>query len=161
MRPILREVVAERIETLEAVDGLAGKVQETVLEVVPEGSALKDLLSGTWLGHPLHPMLTDVVIGCWLSSALLDLIPGGKTAAASDRLVALGILAALPTAAAGFADFSDLGGRTRRVATVHAAANVGALALMSLSLAGPATAPAKALEARVKAGRIEVRAASR
>jgi hypothetical protein len=25
--------------------------------------ALRDFLHGTWLGHPLHPLLTDVPIG--------------------------------------------------------------------------------------------------
>ena len=47
--------------------------------IVPQESALKDLLSGTWLGRPLHPMLTDVVIGVWTSASVLDIL-GGKRA---------------------------------------------------------------------------------
>ena len=30
---------------------------------MPQGTPAKDLLSGTWLGHALHPALTDVLIG--------------------------------------------------------------------------------------------------
>ncbi len=33
---------------------------------------LKQAISGTWLGHPVHPPLTDVVIGSFLSASLLD-----------------------------------------------------------------------------------------
>jgi nitrite reductase/ring-hydroxylating ferredoxin subunit/uncharacterized membrane protein len=90
---------------------------------------VKDLLSGTWLGHPLHPVLTDVVVGAWTSSFLLDLIPGRRTRKASNRLVDVGILAAVPTALAGLSDWTDTWGRTRRVGLVHAGANVVALYL--------------------------------
>jgi nitrite reductase/ring-hydroxylating ferredoxin subunit len=90
---------------------------------------VKDLLSGTWLGHPLHPVLTDVVVGAWTSSFLLDLVPGRRTRKASDRLVDIGILAAVPTALTGLSDWADVWGRTRRVGLVHASANVVALYL--------------------------------
>ena len=69
---------------------------------------VKDLLSRTWLGHPLHPVLTDVVLGAWTSSFLLDLVPGRRTRTASDRLVDIGILAAVPTALAGLSDWADV-----------------------------------------------------
>ena len=26
----------------------------------------RTLLNGTWLGHPLHPAITDIPIGAWL-----------------------------------------------------------------------------------------------
>jgi hypothetical protein len=37
---------------------------------------VRNLLSGTDLGHPLHPMLTDLPIGAWVMSALLDAAGG-------------------------------------------------------------------------------------
>ena len=83
-------------------------------EVVPHGPA-KDLLSGTWLGHPLHPMLTDLPIGFWTSAMAVDFLAGQKGHKAADRLVALGVLSALPTAAAGLADWSDTMGEERRL----------------------------------------------
>jgi nitrite reductase/ring-hydroxylating ferredoxin subunit len=126
MRPVLREL-AERIEGIKQLDGAGKAVKSVVDRYIPEGSEVKDLLAGTWLGHPLHPVLTDVVVGAWTSSFMLDMIPGRKTRKASDRLVDIGILAALPTAAAGLADWTDTWGRTRRVGLVHASANVLAL----------------------------------
>jgi nitrite reductase/ring-hydroxylating ferredoxin subunit len=128
VRPVLREL-AQRIETIEQLDGPAKAIKSLVDRYVPQRSELKDLLSGTWLGHPLHPPLTDVVVGAWTSSFLLDLIPGRRTRKASDRLVDIGILAALPTALAGLSDWSDVRGRRRRVGLAHAGANVFALYL--------------------------------
>src|SRR5205823_9085777 len=74
MRPLARESVAEQIEHLQALDQVAEPLQEAVRTLVPQESQLKDLLSGTWLGHPLHPPLTDVVVGAWTSALLLDLV---------------------------------------------------------------------------------------
>jgi nitrite reductase/ring-hydroxylating ferredoxin subunit len=126
MTPVLREL-AERIEGIQQLDGLAKPLKSVVDRYVPQRSELKDLLSGTWLGHPLHPLLTDVVVGAWTSSFLLDLIPGRQTRKASDRLIDAGILAALPTALSGLSDWTDVYGRTRRVGLVHACANLLAL----------------------------------
>jgi nitrite reductase/ring-hydroxylating ferredoxin subunit/uncharacterized membrane protein len=133
MEPVGREAVAERIERFEALDAVAEPLQSGVRSVVPQESPLKDLLSGTWLGHPVHPPLTDVVVGTWTSALLLDLLGGKRGRQAADRLVGAGILAALPTAAAGLSDWAELRGGTRRVGTVHATGNVSALVLHTLS----------------------------
>lgn len=101
--------------------------------MLPAGAA-KDALSGRWLGHPLHPMLTDVPIGAWTSSLLLDALGGRQSRGAADRLIAIGIVAAVPTAASGIADWGDTQARERRVGIVHAAANTIALSLFSASL---------------------------
>ena len=118
----MRERVAEPIEQLEALDAVLEPLQKAVQAVVPEGSELKDLLSGTWLGEPLHPPLTDVVIGTWTSALLLDLLGGEQTQKAADGLVAAGVLAALPTVTAGLSDWAELSGGSRRVGGVHALA---------------------------------------
>jgi nitrite reductase/ring-hydroxylating ferredoxin subunit/uncharacterized membrane protein len=120
--------VLERIEQLEALDSLSEPVQAATHAAVPNG-AIKDVLSGTWLGHPLHPALTDIVIGTWSSSLLLDVVGGEAAGRAAKRLVAAGVVAAVPTAAAGLSDWSELHGETRRIGTVHALGNTIALAL--------------------------------
>src|ERR671937_1857433 len=102
MEPVVREAVADRTEQLNVLDPVAEPLQKAVRALVPQESGLKDLLSGTWLGHPLHPPLTDVVIGAWTSALLLDLLGGEDAEAAADRLVGAGVLAAVPTAAPGF-----------------------------------------------------------
>lgn len=133
MEPIARERVAERIEGLATLDALAEPLQRGVRAVVRQDSTFKDLLSGTWLGHPLHPPLTDVVVGAWTSALLLDLVGGDRAKRAADTLVGTGILAAVPTAAAGLSDWAELRGGVRRVGVVHATGNVTALVLHTLS----------------------------
>jgi nitrite reductase/ring-hydroxylating ferredoxin subunit/uncharacterized membrane protein len=128
MRPVAREL-AERIGEFKQLDGLGEMLKSLVDRYIPPKSEVKDLLSGTWLGHPLHPALTDVVVGAWTSSLFLDLIPGRRTRKASDRLIDLGILAAVPTVLAGLSDWTDTYNSRRRVGLVHALGNVTALYL--------------------------------
>ena len=90
---------------------------------------VRNLLSGTNLGHPLHPMLTDVPIGAWSMSTLLDSTGGARVQPAADLLVGVGILAAIPTALSGLNDWSDTTGKETRVGVVHGSANVTALGL--------------------------------
>jgi nitrite reductase/ring-hydroxylating ferredoxin subunit/uncharacterized membrane protein len=125
--------ITDKLENLEAIDRISSPLQDAVSKAVPSGSRLKDALSGTWLQHPVHPPLTDVVIGSWLSGLAIDVLGGRGGAAASRRLVGLGILAALPTAATGASDWSDLIGKDRRLGSIHAIANSTALAAQSLS----------------------------
>lgn len=122
-----------RIEQASALDRVADPLTAAVRNALPAG-ALKDGLSGTWLGHTLHPLLTDLPIGAWTSSLMLDAVGGPRSRTAADRLIAIGIVAALPTAATGVADWGDTRPKERRVGLVHAAANTTALALFSGSL---------------------------
>jgi nitrite reductase/ring-hydroxylating ferredoxin subunit/uncharacterized membrane protein len=78
-------------------------------------------------------MLTDVPIGAWTSAFMLDIFGGKGARRAADSLVGFGVLSALPTAAAGLSDWSDLIGEERRIGVVHAVGNVTALACYSLS----------------------------
>lgn len=103
-----------------------------VVQALPLPSSVKDVLHGVWLGHPVHPALAQVPLGAWMSAGLLDAIPG------SDRearlLIAAGIAAAVPTAASGSADWSEMEIGQRRVGALHAAANIAGLALYAGSL---------------------------
>jgi len=93
-----------------------------------------DVLRGKWLGHALHPMLTDLPIGCWTSSFILDVCGGRRSRPASERLIALGLLAVVPTAAAGLVDWHETGGdERRRVGVAHALTNSIAAVLYLLS----------------------------
>ena len=120
---------------LEALDGPAKRVAKTVRAVLPAGP-VKDVLSGTPLGHPAHPVLTDVPIGSWTSAVVLDLIGGSESRTAARRLVAVGILASLPTAASGYSDWADSemsSDSVRRTGLVHAASNAAAIGLFTAS----------------------------
>jgi nitrite reductase/ring-hydroxylating ferredoxin subunit/uncharacterized membrane protein len=135
-RPRLHHL-AERVGAAAALDGPAEAVAGWVRGIVPKGP-IKDTLSGTPLGHALHPLLTDLPIGTWTSASLLDLVGGRAARPASSRLIAAGLLAAVPTAASGLNDWADTtpaDDSVRRVGAVHAVANVAALGLYAASLA--------------------------
>src|SRR5579884_4370871 len=129
------EPLVGRIETEEALDRVGQPLGSAVRDAV-SASGLKDVLSGTWLGHAVHPMLTDVVIGAFSSASLLDITAGERAGVARQRLVGLGLLAYLPTAAAGVNDWADtepVDPRVRRVGLVHAGGNAVAAWLYGLS----------------------------
>jgi nitrite reductase/ring-hydroxylating ferredoxin subunit/uncharacterized membrane protein len=135
-RPRLHHL-AERVGAAAGLDGPAEAVAGWVRGIVPKGP-IKDTLSGTPLGHALHPLLTDLPIGTWTSASLLDLVGGRAARPASRRLIAAGLLAAVPTAASGLNDWADTtpaDDSVRRVGAVHAVANVAALGLYAASLA--------------------------
>jgi uncharacterized membrane protein len=122
-----------RLESVEALDGLGRAAGRTVRALIP-GGAPKDVLSGSWLGHALHPILTDIPIGAWTSSLVLDWTGGKASRSASDRLVLTGVLAAGATVATGWSDWADAeqgNPAVRRSGLVHAAANATATALMT------------------------------
>jgi nitrite reductase/ring-hydroxylating ferredoxin subunit len=94
--------------------------------------ALKDFLHGTWLGHPLHPVLVQVPVGSWISAGLLDAIPPLRPAA--TVLIGTGVAAAVPAALSGAADWSEQEAGVRRLGAVHAGLNTVALGLYVGSL---------------------------
>jgi uncharacterized membrane protein len=127
----------EQLESNETLDAPGRAIGRTVRNVLGDGT-VKDALSGVWLGHPLHPILTDIPIGVWSSSVLLDWTGGKGSQSASDRLILIGLLAAGATAASGWSDWADAEqdeARVRRSGLVHAAANGTAVALMLASYA--------------------------
>jgi nitrite reductase/ring-hydroxylating ferredoxin subunit/uncharacterized membrane protein len=126
--------LTKRIEDMEALDRVADLVQRFISRIVPQESVRKDLLSGTWLGRPLHPVLTDVVIGTWASAAALDVLGDRRAEKAADQLVSLGTVAALPTIAAGLSDWAELWGAQQRVGSVHALGNATAVSLQIFSI---------------------------
>lgn len=122
----------ETISLDERLDLLADPIADRVRAEFARQPA-KDVLSGTWLGHPLHPVLTDLPIGLWTSALVLDLAGGRRSRRAATELVALGVLSAVPTALSGAADWGDTTGPARRIGVVHAAANTTALACFAAS----------------------------
>ena len=128
---MLRQLIS-RLEQARELDGVSDRLQQAVTATL-QPQALRDLLHGTWLGHPLHPVLVQVPVGAFISAAVLDLVPGGRRAATT--LIAVGTAAAAPAMAAGFADWSEMTKDRRRVGLVHAAANTVAIGLYLGSLA--------------------------
>jgi uncharacterized membrane protein len=131
-RPLLVEA-ALRLEQMEALDPLVEGIGHSAASLV-RNKQLADVLHGRFMGHALHPLLTDVPIGTWTSAFVLDLIGGRKSRPAATRLIGTGILAAVPTAVTGLAEFAATTDQAaRRVGVVHAVGNNVALGLYVLS----------------------------
>jgi nitrite reductase/ring-hydroxylating ferredoxin subunit/uncharacterized membrane protein len=128
----LPEKVIDAIEKAEGLDKLS-EVASGWVKKLTRRRAVKNALSGTGLGHPLHPMLTDVPIGAWMMASAFDLTAGSHGATAARRLVGLGVLGAIPTIASGASDWSDTHGADQRLGHVHAIANVVGTLLQSAS----------------------------
>jgi nitrite reductase/ring-hydroxylating ferredoxin subunit/uncharacterized membrane protein len=123
------------MENIEALDAPGKAIGKQVRSIFGPGP-LKDLLAGTWLGHALHPILTDVVIGSFTSATILDLVGGRESDAAARKLVAIGLLSYGPTALTGVHDWADsepASAGVRRVGLLHAATNGIAATLYTLS----------------------------
>jgi nitrite reductase/ring-hydroxylating ferredoxin subunit len=129
------DTLAERASEAVALDAPAEQIGKTVRKLI--SGSVKDALSGTWLGHALHPVLTDVVIGSWTSATMLDLLGGEESDAAARKLIAVGIVAFPPTAVTGWTDWADteaFDDDVRRVGLTHAVVNGVALGLYVASL---------------------------
>jgi nitrite reductase/ring-hydroxylating ferredoxin subunit/uncharacterized membrane protein len=127
--PALLDSLTDRLGRASGLDGLADALQQ-VPRALPRGR-VKDALSGTAAGHPLHPALVALPIGTFASVAVLDAM--GTDPRAARKLLGFGLLTVAPTAAAGVSDWGDTGGRERRVGLVHALCNVGSTLLMATS----------------------------
>ena len=127
LSPTVLEGVAE-------LDGAVDALRALVDDALPPGD-VRDALQGEWLGHPVHPVLTDLAIGFWTSAFVLDLVPVKRLRAAADVFVALGLAAAVPTVLTGLADWSRLPRERQRVGVVHAGSNAVASGFYAWSLA--------------------------
>ncbi len=121
-----------RLEEATALDRPVRAVEpfvQALFGIGRRGSALR----GEWLGHAVHPLLTDVVLGTWTSAGLLDVLGGRDSSAAAQQLIGVGLVAAGPTAWTGWAEWSAAGSRDKRVGLVHALVNGAAISAYAAS----------------------------
>lgn len=125
----------DRLHHAGELDAGVAVLERAASAVFPSDRRILDFLHGTWLGHPLHPVLVDAPIGFWTSALVLDLLGGEGGAEAAQRLVGAGVVAALPAAATGLKDWDSLGQErpAKRVGLVHAVSNSVALACYTAS----------------------------
>jgi nitrite reductase/ring-hydroxylating ferredoxin subunit/uncharacterized membrane protein len=127
---VLLEKAMKRLEEAEALDQPAQKLAD-VVHAATRPRLVKNALSGTWLGHRFHPLLVELPIGFWSGALMFDMIATRRARWAADVLVGSGVVAAVPTAAAGLSDWADTFGGPKRIGLVHAGCNT--LALLSYS----------------------------
>lgn len=124
--------VVKRIEKEKSLDAISKPISKLASKVTAPDT-IKYVLSGSWLGHQLHPMLSDVPIGAWSMASLLDLTGSEQMRPAAQRLVGVGVLSSFPVAITGASDWSDSYGKEQRVGLAHALANSWGTTLQILS----------------------------
>jgi nitrite reductase/ring-hydroxylating ferredoxin subunit/uncharacterized membrane protein len=130
---VLLESAMRRLERADALDEISGRLARVVGRAT-RPRLVKNALTGTWLGHRLHPALVPLPYGFWSGALLFDLVATRRARWAADVLVGAGLAAAVPTAAAGLSDWADAEPEGRRVGLVHASCNTLALLCYSASL---------------------------
>src|SRR5436309_511067 len=114
--------VLERQEWLEPVEsGLQRGVAGAFDAAGQAGRIARNALHGVWLGHPLHPVLTDIPIGAWTAAVVLDVMGADRGA---DLAVKVGLVGAVGSAVTGLTDWQATDGRARRVGVVHGLLNI-------------------------------------
>ncbi len=134
-------------------DGIAGTIarqewlkptEETLQNLLHKtfgfsgGQSIKNFLHGTWLGHPLHVILTDVPIGAWTAAIAFDALESmtGRRAygVAADAAVTVGLVGAIGAATTGLTDWQDIDPPARRIGLVHGLLNIASATLFGGSL---------------------------
>ncbi|MFN2452846.1 MAG: Rieske 2Fe-2S domain-containing protein [Pyrinomonadaceae bacterium] len=137
-----KEMAIELINKQDWLDKASEEIQPVVTNAFKAGGEagqkVKNFLHGTWLGHPLHPVLTDVPVGAWTAALALDAmeaISGRKECGAgADAAIAVGLVGAVGAAVTGITDWSDVHGKSRKVGLMHGLLNMGGAALYTTSL---------------------------
>ncbi len=140
LNPPIRHLIGQIVESQTWLDKLATPIQNRLLKFFGQpgqpNRKLKDVLNGTWLGHALHPLLTDVPLGGWSGTTLLDLAwlnnEDEGIARGADLTLLLGLAGATGAAVTGLTDWSDLDGTDRRVGLMHGLLN-GSIILLYLT----------------------------
>ncbi len=135
------EGAVERVERQDWLDPVADALQSGVAATFAAGGSvgrwIRDALHGTWLGHPLHPVLTDVPIGAWSVAAAVDLMNTSDTRRA-DRVaqtaITVGLAGAAGAAITGITDWHHTDGGARRVGLMHGLLNLSATGCYVASL---------------------------
>lgn len=120
------------------LERIVNDVHRPVASFLGRYPAIRSALDGSWLGHPLHPALVSFPIGAWATTVVLDIAGSAKNkgrSRAADTALGFGLVAAIPTVAAGLVEFGYLEkGERRNTAFVHASTNAVAASLLLGSL---------------------------
>ncbi|MDQ6707659.1 MAG: Rieske 2Fe-2S domain-containing protein [Acidobacteriota bacterium] len=133
--------VLDGIDKQKWLEPIADALKEAVSGIYQSGGEagqkIKNALHGTWLGHPLHPVLTDIPIGAWTVALVLDVMdassPSRSVARGAKIAVGVGLAGAAGAAVTGLTDWQDTDGRARRAGLVHGLLNVTATLLYTAS----------------------------
>lgn len=132
------KALGDAVASLSRLDPLVKALQARSAEALEHVPVVENVLHGDPLGHALHPALVAVPIGALTTAVTLDAVdslkPEKGLGKGADFAIALTLLSAVPTAAAGWADWVRVEDpRAKRIGLVHAGANGVALGLLGVS----------------------------
>lgn len=138
-----QDTALQIIDRQDWLEPVADQLQQAVTAVYDQageaGQKVKNALHGTWLGHPLHPVLTDIPVGAWTAALVMDAlheITGQRAyARGADAAITVGLVGAAGAAITGLTDWQATDGRARRLGLVHALMNTTGVLLYAGSLA--------------------------
>jgi nitrite reductase/ring-hydroxylating ferredoxin subunit/uncharacterized membrane protein len=140
-KQMIQEKFINAITKQDWLDKTADVIQPAVLKTFEAGGKtgkdVKDFLHGVWLGHPLHPVLTDVPVGAWTAAAVLDaceLLGSKRYKKGADAAVTVGLAGAVGSAVTGLADWTGTSNKERKIGLMHALLNITATTLYTTSL---------------------------
>lgn len=125
-----KKALSRKIAEQKGLDTVAGPIQRPLRRLLERAPRLGNLLHGTWLGHPLHAALTDLPVGAFGVTFLIDNLErfGGRKKKplqrVADTALTIGLGGALLAALPGAADWSTIDGKARRVGMIHGLANL-------------------------------------
>ncbi len=125
---------AASFESRAQLDRAVDAFEAAARRVVPQGP-VREFLLGRWLGHSLHPALTDLPLAGWTAASFLDVFGSVEDRPAAERLLVFALIATIPTAAAGLSEWTTTERGARRVGIAHASLNGTAALLYASSLA--------------------------
>jgi len=135
-----QNVIIDAITEQEWLGEIGEKLRPAVINAFKAGgktgTKIKNFLHGTWLGHPIHPVITDVPVGAWTAAAVLDgleLLGEKKYAAGSDAAIVIGLIGAAGSAVTGLTDWSGTTKKKQKIGLMHGMLNLGATALYTTS----------------------------
>jgi nitrite reductase/ring-hydroxylating ferredoxin subunit/uncharacterized membrane protein len=122
-------------------DPLSKAVHGAFENAGPTGQQLKNALHGVWLGHPLHPVFTDLPLGAWTTALALDAVAGDDPGMqrAATLAMGIGLAGAAGAAVTGLNDWSETDGDARRGGLVHGLLNIAATSLFAAAFVSRST----------------------
>src|SRR4051812_40732993 len=98
-----------RLADQPALNAVAEPLSQMIRDVYQSagaaGQRAKNAMHGVWLGHPLHPVFTDLPLGAWTTGLVLDAMAANSRdrgmARAADAAIAVGLAGAAAAAVTG------------------------------------------------------------
>jgi nitrite reductase/ring-hydroxylating ferredoxin subunit/uncharacterized membrane protein len=120
-----------------ALDSVAEPLSQAVRDAYKAagsaGQLAKNAAHGVWLGHPLHPVFTDLPLGAWTTGIVLDAVAARThdqgLERAADIAIAVGLAGATGAAITGLTDWSETSGKSQRAGLMHGLLNIAATTL--------------------------------